>query len=197
MTLSPREVVEAPAREWRRYHEYKDCGIGWLGEIPSHWDLQRLKTVVSSPVTKGPGKRRSFVALAHIKSGTGLLVDHYEPEIAAADDYVLFGEGDVLFGKLRPYLRKYWLARFPGCCPTEMLVLRPRGQQIDRRYLYYLVQSPYFVSVANGTSYGVKMPRTSWEILGGHPVPVPPLPEQRTVAAFLYRETQKIDDLIG
>jgi len=43
MTIAPQEVVQAPAREWRKYPEYKDSGVEWLGEVPADWDVKRLR----------------------------------------------------------------------------------------------------------------------------------------------------------
>jgi len=180
----------------------KDSGVGarhavplrW--EIPAHWEVKRLKHVVSSLIVKGNSVKRPFVALEYIMSGFAKLVNDYEYPIADASEYALFEEGDILFGKLRPYLRKYWLANFSGCCPTELLVLRPDEEQLDRKFFYYFIQSAYFIAIADGTSYGVKMPRTSWEKLGWMSIVFPDIYEQRTIATYLDAETAKIDALI-
>jgi type I restriction enzyme S subunit len=123
-------------------------------------------------------------------------VPGFQPEEQDCEDNVLFEPGDVLFGKLRPYLSKSWLADRPGCCPTELLVLRPDETVLYPDFLRYLTLSHQYVSVANGSAYGVKMPRTSWEVLSSQCFPIPPQNEQRDITAFLDRETSKIDALI-
>lgn len=106
-----------------------------------------------------------------------------------------FRAGDVLFGKLRPYLAKVALVPFDGIASTEFLVLR--GCQIEARFLRYSMSSRPFIDAVNATTYGVKMPRANWEDVGSQPQPLPPLPEQRAIADFLDRETTKIDGLIA
>lgn len=197
MTLAPDQIAETAAREWRPYPEYKESGVEWLGEVPAHWRLERLKNAVSSVVEKRPNEVRSLVAQEHIGSETGTLRQDVEIEEIEIRDHVLFESGDILFGKLRPYLRKYWLASFEGACPTELLVLRPKTRGLDRRFLFYSVQSEYFIALSESTSYGVKMPRTSWESLSVCSLTMPSLQEQQAIASFLDRETEKIDSLIA
>lgn len=75
---------------------------------------------------------------------------------------VQFSEGDVLFGKLRPYLGNWILAEFKGLAVGDWWVLRPKG--IDSEFLYTLIQSPSFQDVANQSS-GSKMPRADWSLV--------------------------------
>jgi len=160
-----------------------------------HWFSIPLKYALRNVVDKAEGPLMPFVALEHIDSGTGSLMGDFEWGLAPPDQYSRFREGDILFGKLRPYLRKFWLADREGCCPTELLVLRPLPT-LDPRFAYYLVQSENIVAKAQASAYGAKMPRTSWTILGRLKVRLPPLPEQRAIAAFLDRETARIDALV-
>jgi len=162
----------------------------------AHWASIPLKYALENVVEKAEGGPMPFVALEHIASGTGVLVDGFEWTEAPPEQYARFRPGDILFGKLRPYLRKVLLTDRNGCCPTELLVLRPQPR-LDARFGYYLVQSDQVVHRAHASSYGVKMPRTSWGLLGRLVVQVPPLPEQRAIAAFLDRETRRIDELLA
>lgn len=154
-----------------------------------------LKYLLTNVVEKQEGDSLPFVALQHIESGTGRLVDSFDWSPTAPGDHALFRPGDILFGKLRPYLRKVLAVDRAGCCPTELLVLRPRSG-VDTRFAYYLIQSDYVVSYAVATSYGVKMPRTSWDVLGRLSLRVPSTAEQRAIAAYLDRETARIDALL-
>ena len=103
----------------------------------------------------------------------------------------MFHAGDVLFGKLRPYLRKAARAPFDGLCSTDILPLFGKGP-LDTRYLAQLAQWPPLQKHAVATSSGTKMPRTSWPQLGTFEFSLPPLPEQRKVAAIL----SSMDDAI-
>ncbi|MEP7378168.1 MAG: restriction endonuclease subunit S [Chloroflexota bacterium] len=158
-------------------------------------DRVPLRAVVSNPTTKAtePGP---FIALEHLDGAMGRLL----PELAIgerpAGDSIEFRPGDVLFGKLRPYLAKSLLVTEQGHCSSELLVLRPDMKKLEPRYLAYVVQTHDFVEWANRDSYGVKMPRTSWQALSGFPLPLPSLDEQREIAEQLDREADRIDLLL-
>ena len=101
--------------------------------------------------------------LEHLQSGTGRLTGSgFESQQVAVKS--VFRPGDVLFGKLRAYLRKYWLAEFDGVCSTEIWVLRPRGELTSSKYLFYAVQRDDFIEAAS-TAYGTHMPRSDWKIV--------------------------------
>src|SRR5690606_15663836 len=88
-----------------------------------------------------------------------------------------FRSGDVLFGKLRPYLKKWALAQSDGICSTEIWVLRANDQMTTSRYLYFLIQTRPFLSAANRTS-GTRMPRADWGVVSELEVPIPSLERQ-------------------
>lgn len=172
----------------------KGSGIKWLGEIPEGWETFPIKQIIRNKVIKGIGKNLPLLSLEHIVSGEGRLVGEYIPEIVSADEHATFEIGNVLFGKLRPYLKKYYRVNFNGCCPTELMVFSPNNILLEKNYLFYLVQSNYFVSLADATSYGVKMPRTSWEAISSHYIPIPKISEQHRVVEFLDDISEKIDE---
>jgi type I restriction enzyme S subunit len=157
----------------------------------------RLKVAADLMTSCVSSEVRPFVALEHLESGTGRLVADAEvPERTAPDTGAASVEpGDVLFGKLRPYLAKTWLADRPVFASTELLCLRPRAG-VDSRWLAYLVASNPVVEWAVATSDGTKMPRTSWEKLAEYRMQIPPIDDQRAIADYLDRETARIDALI-
>jgi type I restriction enzyme S subunit len=159
--------------------------------------VTRLKILATNPVER-PSVRAvmPFYALEQIESGTGRLMMDTEIQPKDDDTAVIHRAGDVRFGKLRPYLAKSLLMTDHGCGSGELLVLRPRGG-VDSRYLHYLTLSKPFVEWATATSYGVKMPRTNWESLGGFNCDTPKLEDQRRIADVLDVETTRIDELIG
>ena len=181
----------------KRYPIYKDSGIEWLGEIPEHWQLMRAKYLMSNPVIRSNGSSLPFIALEDIESCTGDTIPSFVWEEKTIEDAEIFMPGDVLFTKLRPYLRKYILADRKGCCQTELLVLHLTSDSYLPKYLYYAVQTEYFVSLADSTSYGVKMPRTSWEKINQHCLQVPTTDEQRKIVDYLDKEASKINILMS
>ncbi len=181
----------------KRHPGYKDSDIEWLREIPEHWQLMRVKNLMSNPVIRSNGSSLPFIALEDIESNTGDTIPSFVWEEKTIEDAEIFMPGDVLFTKLRPYLRKYILADRKGCCQTELLVLHPISDLYLPAYLYYAIQTHYFISLADSTSYGVKMPRTSWDKLNQHCLQVPSIDEQQEIIDFLYKAKIKINTLIA
>jgi type I restriction enzyme S subunit len=178
---------------YRAYPEYKDSGVGWLGEVPKHWHEVRLKYVADLVGQKiEVGSSHVYVGLENIESGNGkyLAKEELKPEGLSST----FAKGDVLFGKLRPYLAKSWLADFSGICSSEFLVLRSR--KTYSRFLSYYTMMNEFVNRVDSSTYGSKMPRASWDFISLMEVPVPPLEESLKIARFLDHETAKVDALI-
>jgi type I restriction enzyme S subunit len=153
----------------------------------------RLKSLVACPVDKSDGEPCPFVGLEDIGSGTGSLLADHLPTKAALDS-LLHRPGDVLFSKLRPYLAKSFMPKAPGTGTGELLVLRPQGL-IDKRFLLYSTLSSPWLEWAETTSYGSKMPRTSWEAMAEYRLALPTLDEQRSITEFLDAETARIDGL--
>lgn len=173
------------------YPEYKDSGVAWLGDLPSHWEVAPLKRQVHL-VTQRADQRSFPVALENIEGWTGRFLP---TDTEFEGDGVAFEPGDILYGKLRPYLAKILVAEGHGEAIGDFHVLRPSGQASD--YLSYFLRTKELVSVVDGSTYGSKMPRASWDFLGSLLVSFPPLVEQHAVAAFLDRETAKIDALVA
>ncbi|MGI9587467.1 MAG: restriction endonuclease subunit S [Dietzia maris] len=154
----------------------------------------RFKFVAQNMVEKSDGTFSPYIGLEHVESGTGRLAN--EPEEKAASDSLIAEADDVLFGKLRPYLAKTFRVRRPLTCSGEFLVLRPRPG-FHTRFIEYVTRSQPWLAWADATSYGSKMPRTSWDFMGDLVTHVPPIEQQRVIADFLDRETAKIDALIA
>lgn len=102
-----------------------------------------------------------------------------------------FSKGSVLFGKLRPYLKKYWYATFDGVCSSEIWVLTSTSPRITNEFLYFIIQSDTFQQAANISS-GSKMPRTEWDSVRSLEIPLPSLEEQNKIASFLFTLEEKI-----
>jgi len=123
------------------------------------------------------------VELEHISQGDGRLIGTVDPRDQRSLKAV-FSKGDVLFGKLRPNLRKSYLCEFSGLCSTEIWVLQPQTNVCCSEYLAQLVQSHRFVAAACVTA-GSKMPRAEWSYVSEIPFDLPSLDEQHKIAAML------------
>ena len=162
-------------------------------------DAARLKHLAALCTTITGSEARPYVALDNIESWTGELAPNGALEIREPGDgsgIASVERGDVLFGKLRPYLAKTWIADRPAYASTELLCMRPEDG-VDSRWLSYVSRSQAFVQWAIATSDGTKMPRTSWEKMGSYRLRRPPLAEQQAIADFLGAETARTDALIA
>jgi type I restriction enzyme S subunit len=159
---------------------------------------RRLKNLAQLTTSCEDSNTRPFVALEHIESTTGKLKhgidlpDYNEPStgVASAES------GDVLFGKLRPYLAKILFVDKSLYASTELMCLRPVDGVVPL-WFYYLLASKPIVEWAVATSDGAKMPRTSWERLSQYRIEVPPESRQQRIADRLTAETAHIDELIA
>jgi len=175
-----------------RYPKYKDSGVDWLGEVPEHWEVKRLKHSLRLLTEKTDRKERP-VGLENIEGWSGRFV---ETDTDFEGEGIAFEAGDVLFGKLRPYLAKVYLSETSGEAVGDFHVLRPRPGVVARFAQYQMLNGD-FISIVDGSTFGSKMPRASWEFMGGMPMGLPTTAEQAAISTFLDRETAKIDGLVA
>jgi type I restriction enzyme, S subunit len=122
--------------------------------------------------------------LEHFEQVTGK-INGFVPSSEQKSIKNVFYKGDVLFGKLRPYLRKYWLAEFDGVCSSEVWVLKPKSKDISNEYLFNLIQTNDFIQAAKVSS-GSKMPRADWNYIINFPFSIiNSKTEQRAIAQVL------------
>lgn len=146
----------------------------------------QLGELVCASNEKAVGRKRDdwpYVGLEHLESGSPRLLGTAASSYSTSTNGI-FRAGDVLFGKLRPYLRKSAGVAFEGYCSTDILVLRPRDG-VDPGFAAKLLHSEPVFAEAVATSIGTKMPRTSWSTLSKLKVFCPPTVEQRRIAAIL------------
>jgi type I restriction enzyme S subunit len=125
-----------------------------------------------------------YVGLEHIAPGRFVRTSQGKASDVQSGKYV-FQAGDVLYGKLRPYLDKAVLATDAGICTTELLVLRPK-EGVDPRFLVSVVHAPSFVEHAVAGTTGVQHPRTSWNHIRDFELPDFEANEQTKTASLLW-----------
>ena len=177
----------------RRYPEYKDSGVEWIGEIPSHWKIGKIKYIATLVSEKSmPEIDAIKISPENVESETGKVLDFYSPYDSVG---VKFQAGDVLFNKLRVYLSKVVFAECNGYSLGEMIVIRPSVQDTGK-YIFYLMLSCRFIEYCNSISEGVKMPRTAVNDILNAKIPLPTKQEQTQIVNFLDRKTEQISELI-
>ncbi len=158
-----------------RYPTYKDSGVEWLGEIPAHWEAIRLKhtaNIINDRLDAKP-EEAMYLGLENIESQTGRLL--IEATVKQVESIVgVFQAGDVLFGKLRPYLAKVVLPDFSGACTTELLAIRLSQRGYGRFLLYQLLSEPT-IKLIDSYTYSSKMPRVNAEQISNTVFPLPPI----------------------
>lgn len=177
----------------KQYKSYKDSGIEWLGNIPSHWELSKSKHMFRLITDNVSDPTLPKVALENIESGTGRFI---ETDSEFMGEGVEFKENDILFGKLRPYLAKVYKAEFRGQSVGDIYVFRGNSDQ-DADFLKFLMLSHPFISVVDGSTYGAKMPRANWDFISHMILPNPPVAEQRIIASYLDNRVIQIDTVIA
>ena len=179
------------------YPSIKHSGVEWLGEVPAHWKVSRLKSSVANIVEQDTAQRRNdnYIALEHVESWTGRLRNVGQD--APPDSQLKhFRSGDVLFGKLRPYLAKVTRPQTGGCCVGEFLVLRSRGGDLSNDYVEQFLRSKPIIDAIHSSTSGAKMPRAEWSVIGNMAIARPPFNEQTSIVRFLDHADQRIQRYI-
>lgn len=174
--------------------EMKPSGVEWIGEIPVHWKLEKLKyiaTFINDKLT--PESDAIKISPENVESETGKVLDFFSGYDAVG---VIFQAGDVLFNKLRVYLSKVVFAEYSGYSLGEMIVLRP-SLQYARKFIFYLMLSRRFIGYCNSMSYGAKMPRTDIHDILNAKIPIPTHQEQIQIVNFIDHKTAQVDELIS
>lgn len=182
--------------KYAQYNQLENSGIQWLQEKPSHWRIKKLKysAALINNKLSAEDSPLPYLGLEHIESWTGRKIDG---EISNSEGLASsFLAGDVLFGKLRPYLAKVHLAQQPGLISSEALVVRHQ-EELCPAFLKYYMLSRDFINIVDSSTYGSKMPRASWDFIGNLPILLPEVEEQQSIASFLDFKTSQIDELIS
>ena len=136
------------------------------------------------------GNSEIYVGLEHINSGRFFLSRHGSPaQVRSAKSR--FYPGDVLYGKLRPYLDKAVVAETEGICSTDILVLEPI--EVPSWFLCGVLHSDAFLDYAKQTTHGVNHPRTSWSGIKEFETTTFALLEQKKIAAVLLKIQRAIE----
>ena len=191
------------------YPKYRPSGVEWLGEVPEHWEVRRLKSVARRPIENGLGEAAihddrdwpRYIRITDIASSRKLRVDTFKslpPAIAAkatveAHD-ILFAAVGATFGK------SYYHAsqETPSACYAGYLVrFSPDVNQVLSAFVAYWAESHAYWALIRSRVVQATIENFSASRYKSLSVPVPPLSEQRTIAKYLDRETTKTDTLIG
>ncbi len=193
-----------------RYPSYKDSGVEWLGEVPEHWEVKRLRVAAELNPSKseiGHLDRATVVTFLPMEAigDDGTLALDREKQIGEAEGgYTYFRDGDVTIAKITPCYENGKGALMKGLVngigfgTTELIVARPRLDHIVGAYLYYIFISSQFRRLGESHMHGAGgQKRVPDAFVRDFATAFPPVSEQIRIAAFLDRETAEIDGLVA
>ncbi|HFG2072046.1 restriction endonuclease subunit S [Vibrio cholerae] len=154
------------------------------------WPLVKLGEVAPSKALKKPAvlddDKVWQLNLDMVESGSGRILNKIKAPLSEAGSSThWFDSRHVLYSKLRPYLNKVVLPDEQGLATTELVPMLPDPERLDRGFLVHYLRSKQFVSWISDQVAGAKMPRVSMTVLWDHEIPLPPLEEQKRIAAIL------------
>lgn len=186
-----------------KYPQYEDSGVEWLGNVPSDWRIAPIKAVASCndevlPESTDGDTLIEYVEISDVEEGRGIIETetmtfHAAPSRARR----VVRHGDVLISTVRTYLRAIATVLHPPenlVASTGFAAIRPRD--VHPGFLGYVLHCEYLMSEVIARSVGISYPAINASELMRLKGPIPSLQEQRSIAAFLDRETAKIDALV-
>ena len=180
----------------------KSSGVAWLGDVPEHWDVKRLKWSASIndealAEKTDPAFEMIYVDIGSVDAIRGITaVSNVVFEDAPSRARRIVRDGDTIVSTVRTYLRAITTIHDPSpntVVSTGFAVIRPR--QIFAGFMSYALREKGFVDMIVAHSVGVSYPAVNASEIGALPIPLPPKDEQHTIADYLDCETAKIDML--
>lgn len=194
--------------ELRCYPDYKDSGVPWLGEIPSHWDEKRMRFFINTNPLKSEldvadDTMVSFLPMEALNIGGGMNLETDKEISEVYKGYTYFRNEDVVIAKITPCFENGKasisenLTNGIGFGTTELHVLRPKDGAISK-FIFYLIRSDSFMKIGESEMYGAggqkRIPESFIKNFLGA---LPPLDEQQAIVNFLDTELEHIDTLIS
>lgn len=182
-----------------RYPKYKDSSVAWLGEVPEHWELKPLWTHFRRV------KRTGFEAeqLLSVYRDYGVITkasrnDNFNKPSDDLSVYQLVLPGDLAINKMKAWQGSVAISDHRGIVSPAYFVYEAL-HTANGRYMHYLMRSMRYITGYLSASKGIRVNQWDLEpqLHSRMPLVVPPLPEQTQIAAFLDRETAKIDALVA
>ncbi|MGM0543337.1 MAG: restriction endonuclease subunit S [Pseudomonadota bacterium] len=191
------------------YPEYKDSGVEWLGEVPAHWEVKRLRYVAELNPAKTEVRALpteslvSFIPMEAVGDDGSLSLEQIRPISEVLAGYTYVSEGDVTIAKITPCFENgkgavmRGLKNRVGFGTTELTVMRPKTSLTTSDYLYRVVTSEPFRALGESSMYGAGgQKRVPDDFVRNFTIAWPPYKEQAEIQAFLDHETARIDALV-
>lgn len=190
-----------------RYESYRDSGIPWLGEVPAHWEVKRLRFTVNLNPVKSEldipeDTLVSFIPMEAVNFDKNLTLTEERNLDEVYKGYTYFKNGDVVLAKITPCFENGKSAIAQNLTngiafgTTELHVLRSQNS-INNHFLYYLIKSDSFMKIGESEMYGAGgQKRIPEEFIKNFFIGLPPYYEQTAIAHYLDTKLGEIDVLI-
>ena len=161
-------------------------------ELPEGWKWERLGKCVNLSANKTELFLDStkYVGLENIEKDTGIIKYEIGAELKSIKN--VFVEGQILYGKLRPYLNKHGIAKFKGVCSTDILVFSANND-VSNKWVDYYFNMPSFISYAISNSTGINLPRVNSKSILSYVIPIPPKETQQKIVDIIESLFAKLD----
>jgi type I restriction enzyme S subunit len=190
--------------KYQAYPEYKKSGSLLLGDMPSHWQLTRIKHIAELTPKKPSVDRSlncSFIPMEKLKTDS-IILDENKLIDSVYDGYTYFSEGDILMAKVTPCFENRNIAVAKGLTnkigfgSSEIYTIRV-GEKVSNRFLFYRLQEDGFMDIATSAMTGAGgLKRVPSQTIENYTYATPEVDETEKIANFLDHETAKIDTLI-
>ena len=189
----------------KQYEKYKDSGIAWIGEIPEHWGVERLKNRIKfNPLMSTNNIKDdtsvSYMPMECLRNG---IITAKIAKYKIVSSYTPFSDQDIVMAKVTPCFENGNIAiarnleNGVGFGTSEIFVIRCNAN-IKNGYLFYYLQSPYIKNIGIASMYGTGgLKRINPMILNYSNLLCPPIAEQQAIAEFLDRKCLDIDELVS
>ena len=183
----------------KTYEKYKDSGVEWIGQIPSHWDTIRLANVFRPVSIKNhPNEQNLSVYRDYGVIPRDSRDDNHNVVSDDTNGYKLVEVGDFVMNKMKCWMGSIGLSHYRGIVSPAYIVLKVNKPSVYPNFYHYLLRSPLYIPEYRRLSYGVREGQWDMRFEDFREIQglLPPLPEQHQIVSFLDEKTSLIDDLI-
>lgn len=184
----------------QRYESYKQSEAAWLGNIPSHWDVQPLRAVTSLK----SDKNRPDLPVLSVYREYGVILkdsrdDNHNATSLDTSTYKVVKPGDLVVNKMKAWQGSMGVSSHHGIVSPAYITCTTKAERVCPAYLHYLLRSTPLIGVYNSLSYGVRVGQWDmhYEDFKQIPIPLPPKNEQDRIVAFIDQKTAEIDAAIA
>lgn len=182
------------------YESYKPSGAVWLGNVPSHWDVQPLRAVTSLK----SDKNRPDMPVLSVYREYGVILkdsrdDNHNATSLDTSTYKVVKPGDLVVNKMKAWQGSMGVSSHHGIVSPAYITCTTKADLVRPAYLHYLLRSSPLIGVYNSLSYGVRVGQWDmhYEDFKQIPIPLPPKDEQDRIVAFLDQKTAEINAAIA